>query len=529
MRTPLYSRLKQFSDRSALSDHNGTYSYAQLIGAIDAVSRQMKDVNGRPVCMLYPSCFDYAAVLVGIWQSSGIAVPLCVTHPPAEWAYVLADTGCAQVWAHPQYEAGIRQAAAMLPNPPEVLVRSDFHSLSAETQTDGNTWSSAGTLTTETLTTGTLMTKQEQIVEASVLTGDLSTPALMIYTSGTTGKPKGAVHTHASLTAQIQSLSTAWEWQATDEILNILPLHHIHGLINILCCALWNGAHCILRNKFEAAEVWQWLISPSATVFMAVPTVYQKLIQHWEQLPADQQATYASAARRLRLMVSGSAALPAPVLQRWQQITGHFLLERYGMTEIGMAISNPLHGKRKAGFVGKPLPNVSVRLVNENGEEQTTPEALGEIQVKSPTLFHYYWQRPDATAQSFTADGWFCTGDMAQRDAAGDYKIMGRLSADILKISGYKVSALEIEDTLLMHPAVSACAVVGLPHPEKGEQAAAFIVLSDQAALPVVQQWLKTQLAPYKQPTIWQVVKELPRNAMGKVQKSLLKLQVEDY
>lgn len=499
MQLQFFSRLQQFAKRQALSDTNGTYTYAQLIQAADIVSSRLGDVAGQPICFLYPSSFDYAATLLGIWQSGGIAVPLCVTHPPAEWAYVLSDTGCAQVWVHPQYEAGIREAAAMLPHPPEIVVQADISKLS----------SSVGTPTT-----------------AAIGAVDEQAPALMIYTSGTTGKPKGAVHTHASLAAQIQSLSEAWAWQADDEILNVLPLHHVHGLVNILCCALWNGAHCLLHNKFDAAEVWEWFKRPSATLFMAVPTVYQRLIQYWEQLPENRQAEYSAAARKLRLMVSGSAALPVPVLQRWQEITGHFLLERYGMTEIGMAISNPLAGERKAGFVGKPLPDVSVRLVNETGDEQATAESVGEIQVKSATLFHSYWQRPEATAQSFTSDGWFRTGDMAQRDSEGNYKIMGRLSADILKISGYKVSALEIEDTLLAHPAVKACAIAGIPHAEKGEQAAAFLVLADDAALPNIQKWLKTQLAPYKQPTAWYIVDELPRNAMGKVQKSVLKLQI---
>jgi malonyl-CoA/methylmalonyl-CoA synthetase len=501
------SRLQQFAERSALSDSNGIYTYTQLLQAANIVSSSLGNVLGKPVCFLYPSSFDYAAVLLGIWQSGGIAVPLCVTHPAAEWAYVLTDTGCEQVWVHWQYETGMREAAALLPHPPKILVQGDFGK--------------------QSLSVGTPTRAEEKLAVTYAPISDLSAPALMIYTSGTTGKPKGAVHTHASISAQIQSLSQAWAWQADDEILNVLPLHHVHGLINILCCALWNGAHCVLRNKFDAAEVWEWFGSSSATLFMAVPTVYQRLIQHWEQAPPDLQDRYSASARQLRLMVSGSAALPVPVLQRWQELTGHFLLERYGMTEIGMAISNPLHGERKAGFVGKPLPGVLVRLVNENGEEQTTAEAIGEIQVKSPNLFHSYWQRPEATLQSFTSDGWFRTGDMAQRDSDGNYKIMGRLSADILKISGYKVSALEIEDTLLAHPAVNACAVVGLPHPEKGEQAAAFLVLSNVVMLPKIQEWLKTQLAPYKQPTLWQVVDELPRNAMGKVQKSVLKVLLQ--
>ncbi|MCS6967582.1 MAG: acyl-CoA synthetase [Cytophagales bacterium] len=493
-----FQRLEQFSNRLALSDNAGSYTYLQLLQASKLVSSQLHQVEQQPICFLYPASFDYVAVLLGIWQAGGIAVPLSVVYPPAELAYILADTGCRQVWTAPQYEPTLRQAVVGLHATPEIVVQANFAS------------------------------QGENYLSANLLCISEDFPALMIYTSGTTGKPKGAVHTHKSLRAQMEILSSAWGWQPEDEIINPLPLHHIHGLINALACALWNGAHCILRPRFEALQTWEWFCTQRASIFMAVPTIYQRLIQYWEEQPLEVQQRYANGARKLRLMISGSAALPISVLQRWQEITGHFLLERYGMTETGMVLSNPLNGQRWAGFVGKPLPGVEVRLVDDDGKEQTAVEATGEIQVKSPMMFKFYWQRPEITAQSFTPDGWFRTGDIAYRNSNGNYKILGRVSSDILKISGYKVSALEIEETLMLHPQVKACAVVGIPHAEKGEQAAAFVVLSDGSSLEEIQKWLKTQLAHYKQPAVWQVVEELPRNAMGKVQKTALKTLLTD-
>ena len=345
--------------------------------------------------------------------------------------------------------------------------------------------------------------------------------ALVLYTSGTTGKPKGAVHTHGSLAAQVASLSEAWEWSAGDAIPNVLPLHHTHGLVNVTLSALASGARVEMLAGFDAEACWARLVEGGLTLFMAVPMVYSKLAAAWEASDAATRSLRSESCRRLRLMVSGSAALPVPLFERWEAISGHRLLERYGMTETGMALSNPLRGDRVPGTVGSPLPGVEVALVGESGARCGDGEP-GELRVKGPTLFREYHGRPDETARAF-ADGWFLTGDVAVRER-GRFRILGRASADILKSGGYKLSALEIEDVLRLFPGVLDVAVVGLPDEEWGERVAAALVTGGEApSLPVLREWARNFLAPYKIPTRLLVVPDLPRNAMGKVTKASVK------
>jgi malonyl-CoA/methylmalonyl-CoA synthetase len=345
--------------------------------------------------------------------------------------------------------------------------------------------------------------------------------ALMVYTSGTTGRPKGVVTTHANITAQVGSLVAAWEWRADDAILLVLPLHHVHGIINVLACALWAGARCEMLPRFEGEQVWSRIAQGDLTLFMGVPTIYGKLIAAWEAAPAERQRAWSEgcAPPRMRLMVSGSAALPVQRFERWREISGHVLLERYGMTEIGMALSNPLRGERRPGFVGAPLPGVEVRLVDDAGRAVSagTP---GEIEVRGANVFLEYWRRPDATATAFR-DGWFRTGDVAVLED-GSYRILGRSSVDIIKTGGYKVSALEIEETLRTHPAVQDCAVVGVEDPEWGERICAAVELrgsGEALTLDALQRWARERIAPYKIPRALLSVTVLPRNAMGKVTK----------
>jgi len=342
--------------------------------------------------------------------------------------------------------------------------------------------------------------------------------AMMVYTSGTTGKPKGVVTTHANIAAQVTSLVTAWEWRADDRILLVLPLHHVHGIVNVLTCALWAGACCEMAPSFEAERVWSRIAAGDLTLFMAVPTIYAKLIAAWEAAAPERRRAWSAGCARMRLMVSGSAALPVQRLERWREISGHVLLERYGMTEIGMALSNPLRGERRPGFVGVPLPGVDVRLVDETGQAAAagTP---GEIEVRGGTVFLEYWRRPEATAAAFR-DGWFRTGDVAVVEG-GAYRILGRSSVDIIKTGGYKVSALEVEEVLRTHPAIADCAVVGVEDPDWGERVCAAVEPRGDAelSLAALQLWAKERLAPYKVPRALRRVAALPRNAMGKVTK----------
>jgi malonyl-CoA/methylmalonyl-CoA synthetase len=338
---------------------------------------------------------------------------------------------------------------------------------------------------------------------------------MIIYTSGTTGRPKGVVSTHAIVGAQISSLISAWEWRPSDRLLLVLPLHHVHGIVNGLGSALAVHATCEMHASFDAAAVWDRLASGEITVFTAVPTIYSRLIASWDAAPPRVQEARTAGARALRLMMSGSAALPVHVLERWRDITGHTLLERYGMTEIGMALSNPLHGERRPGFVGQPLPGVQVRLVDDQARLVT--EGAGELEVRGPSVFLEYWRRPDETKAAFR-DGWFRTGDVAAVEN-GSFRLLGRTSVDIIKTGGFKVSALEIEEVLRTHPSIADCAVVGVTDDEWGERVSAAVELKPGATLTLggLQQWAQRQLAPYKIPRMLTPVAALPRNAMGKV------------
>jgi malonyl-CoA/methylmalonyl-CoA synthetase len=269
---------------------------------------------------------------------------------------------------------------------------------------------------------------------------------------------------------------------------------------------------------FDAGVVWERLGSGDITVFTGVPTMYRRLIGAWEAASETDRRAWSEGARRARLMMSGSAALPVQTLERWREITGHTLLERYGMTEIGMALSNPLHGERRPGAVGVPLPGVEVRLVTDGGVPVPEGET-GEIEVRGPNVFLEYWQRPEETRAAFR-DGWFRTGDVAVVEQ-GSYRLLGRTAVDIIKTGGYKASALEIEEVLRRHPAIAECAVVALPDADWGERVAAAVELAPASALTLdeLQQWAKTQLAAYKVPRDLRVVTALPRNAMGKVVK----------
>ena len=220
---------------------------------------------------------------------------------------------------------------------------------------------------------------------------------MILYTSGTTSRPKGVVTTHANIEAQIRSLVGAWGWTADDHILHVLPLHHVHGIVNVLLCALWAGATCEILPSFDERVVWERFVRGGLTLFMAVPTIYVKLIAAWEGADAQEQARMSQACRGLRLTVSGSAALPVSVFEKWRAISGHTMLERYGMTEIGMALSNPLVGERRPGSVGHPLPGVVARLVDETGGEISGEGIPGEIQIQGPGVFLEYWRKPEAT------------------------------------------------------------------------------------------------------------------------------------
>ena len=473
-------------DSIALRDQAGTCTYGELLSSSAAVASSLlngsDDLAEQRIAFLIAPSANWVAVQWGIWRAGGVAVPLPIGATRTELEYFLDDAEVSAVI----FEPGLGSLAN------EIAIDRNIRSASCYD-----------------LLGGTLQ-------DLPTITPDRR--AMMLYTSGTTSKPKGVVTTHAAITAQVSSLVEAWEWTSTDSIVLCLPLHHVHGIINVVSSALWAGATCIMLPRFDALAIWQLIAEGSLTLFMAVPTIYMRLIAAWEVAPPAQRATWSAACSRLRLMVSGSAALPVSTLERWREITGHTLLERYGMTEIGMALSNPLHGERVPGTVGRPLPGVSVQLVNDDGI--LVPDGTaGEIEVRGETVFREYWKRPEATAEAFR-NGWFRTGDTAVVER-GMYRILGRTNIDILKTGGHKLSALEIEETLRTHPSITECAVVGVPDPEWGERVAAAIVLRDGHALALadLRSWCRELMAAYKLPSRLIIAETLPRNAMGKVMK----------
>src|SRR5271167_1899971 len=483
---PLIANAEQHGGRTAVIDSQGTFTYNELLEASSRVAAALlggrSDLAEERVAFLITPGFPWVAVQWGIWRAGGVAVPLPLNSTRAELEYFIDDT---------QASALVFDALAETLLVPIAAARGI------------RAWSSDDALA-------------HPAAELPDVTSERR--AMILYTSGTTSRPKGVVTTHANNTAQITSLIEAWEWLADDRILLCLPLHHVHGIINVVSCALWSGATCEMLPRFDANVVWERLASGSLTLFMAVPTVYVKLIAAWEAASPERRAMLSQACAKLRLMVSGSAALPVSTLERWKEISGHTLLERYGMTEIGMALSNPYRGTRVPGSVGTPLPSVGVQLVSDDGDAVRTGEP-GEIEVRGPTVFKEYWGKPEATSKAFR-EGWFRTGDTAVVEN-GVYRILGRTNIDIIKTGGHKVSALEIEEALREHPSVAECAVVGVPDSEWGERVAAAVVLKDADALDLtsLRGWAKELLAVHKLPSRLLVLEALPRNAMSKVMK----------
>jgi malonyl-CoA/methylmalonyl-CoA synthetase len=473
--------------RTAIVAADGTFTYQDLDDASRRVAGALladnEDLKQTRVAFLVTPSFAYAAVQRGIWRAGGVAVPLAVSHPAPELEFVVGDSGASVVVADAVFAdmgRGLaRKARARFVAVSEAL---------AAMPSDGLPHLGS------------------------------ARRAMIVYTSGTTGRPKGAVSTHQNIGAQIAALVEAWSWTPLDRLLLVLPLHHVHGIVNGLGCALAVRATCEILPAFDPEATWQRLASGEITVFTAVPTIYRRLITAWEEAPADLRRRRSEGVRSLRLMMSGSAALPVQTLERWREISGHTLLERYGMTEIGMALSNPLEGERRAGYVGTPLPGVEVRLVDEQGAP-VTDGVPGELEVRGPAVCEEYWQRPKETAEAFR-DGWFRTGDMAVVEQ-GSYRLLGRTSVDIIKTGGFKVSALEIEALLRTHPAIADCAVVGIDDAEWGERVSAAVELRAgvEVTLDDLQRWARAHLAPYKIPRALVPVAELPRNALGKVVK----------
>ncbi|XXX75369.1 AMP-binding protein [Sorangium sp. So ce134] len=514
MASPLVERLAQLgsSARTAIEDDRGPTTFAALTeralrvrGALlaggerrGAVGRaNPSSLEGERVLILVPPGAAWVSAFLGVLLAGGIALPLSALYPPAELAWLASDAGVRRIIA------GDELAAVVAP-----------------------------------IAQGRSVLRVEDLERAAPgpegALSDIAAddPALLLYTSGTTGKPKGALLTHRNLAVQAELLGAAWGFSEHDALLHALPLHHLHGVVIALTTSLLAGSATRMLPRFDAQRVAAEIARRAATAFMAVPTMYQRL---FEQLDRGDAPGFAAGARALRLATSGSAALPVTLAERWRDLTGTIPLERFGMTEIGVGMSNPLDpGGRRAGWVGFPLPTVEARITDDagNASEWTPGEAAarrggdavarGELWIRGPSVFKGYLGREDATAAAFQ-DGWFRTGDVAERSSDGCFRLLGRTSVDILKSGGYKLSALEIEEALREHGAIAEVAVVGVPDEAWGERVVAVVVAAPgreaECATGPLRAWAKERLAPYKVPRESIVVPSLPRNAMGKVVK----------
>lgn len=488
----LIANAADFKESRAIVSNGQSYTYANLLVSSQTLAAQLLDqqddlAEAKVAFMVSPG-FDYVKTQWAIWRAGGVAVPLCITYPLPSLEYVLEDAGVSIIVVTQEYESIL------------------------------SAWAKTKNIRFIVLDATILISESEKKLPVV----DVEREAMILYTSGTTSKPKGVVTTHKNIEAQVSTLVKAWCWTSADHTLCVLPLHHVHGIINVVSSALWCGATVEFLHPFSAESVFETFKKGDVNVFMAVPTIYYKLISHWESLSKSEQQTISTRLDAFRLMVSGSAALPVSVMEKWKVISGHTLMERYGMTEIGMGISNPYEGERRAGYIGQPLPGVSVRLVDDHNNV-VRPDEAGEIQVKGENVFSKYWNKPEATRTAFTKDGWFKTGDVAIVED-NYYRILGRDSIDIIKSGGYKISAIEIEEILRTHPDIADCSVIGVPNEEWGEIVAAVLIVHDAAfEVGKLNGWIRDRMPAYKIPRHYKIVQELPRNAMGKVTKNELK------
>mmetsp|Transcript_47177 Transcript_47177/g.119384 ORF Transcript_47177/g.119384 Transcript_47177/m.119384 type:complete len:575 (+) Transcript_47177:61-1785(+) len=534
-----------------------TISYKDLLANVERNSAVVssllagrKDGLPKHVAFLVNPSIAYVVMELSIWAAGATCVPLSVHSPEPELEYFVTDSESALLIADDASASKLKTVAAKLGRTFATISVAANGSLTYDiASAESGGADGAGTVL------GSLAACVSRACDPLAEgrhggTTSLESNALILYTSGTTGQPKGVVHTFNSLTAQYASLSEAWKWSSSDYTLHVLPLHHIHGVQNILNTALYNGAGVEI-TPFDAGFCLQRLCSGDMTCFHAVPTIYVKFTQHLEKLDAQKREDIHQGLRNptMRYMVSGSAALPVPTMKSWAEISGHVLLERYGMTEIGMGLSNKIDGTRYPGCVGWPLPSVEVKVDED-----------GSILIKGPCLFKEYYKREEATKKEFTEDGWFRTGDNVQVGGAPEemkamqddalavesatkrpktdtteaaapelesiFKIMGRSSVDIIKSGGYKISALEIESVLLQHPKIKECAVIGKPDETWGEKVMAVCIVDGELGIKELRDWGKELMATYKVPQELVIVAELPRNQMGKLEKNKL---IEHY
>ncbi|CAM03128.1 malonyl-CoA/methylmalonyl-CoA synthetase [Saccharopolyspora erythraea NRRL 2338] len=470
----LFPKLREPDEREALRFGERSLDYRELAGVTAALAERVG--RARRVAVWATSVPETCAAVVGALAAGAAVVPINPKVGERELAHIVGDSRPELLLVAPGFEA------------PEGLGDIPVHEVDLTVR--------GGELPAEP---------------------DEEEAALIVYTSGTTGPPKGVVLPRRAIRANLDALAEAWEWTARDVLVHALPLFHVHGLILGTLGPLRLGGTVHHLGRFSSQGVAEELSGP-ATMMFGVPTMYHRLADDAEKDPRIAEAVGGA-----RLLVSGSAALPAVEHERIERLTGQRVVERYGMSETIMNCGVRADGDRRPGYVGRPFAGVELRLVDEQGAEitESDDETVGEILVRGPNLFTGYLNRPDATEAAFT-DGWFRTGDVATRAADGYIRIVGRRATDIIKSGGYKIGAGEIENALLEHPAVAEVAVTGEADPDLGERIVAWVVQAAEVAEQELADHVAKLLTPHKRPRVVRFVEALPRNEMGKVMKKAL-------
>ncbi len=474
-------------------------TYAELDELVQQTAGYLQNLGAQPgdrIALQLSKSLEFILLHLATVRMGAITLPLNLAYPPDELNYFLADSGAKLFFA---LESSKDKIQNILPGLPDLQ----------------------GCIFLEPSKPDQFISQiaKSPSVNLQSPTASLTATAVIIYTSGTTGRPKGAEITHGNLSSNLEALHTSWGWQPDDILLHVLPIFHVHGLFVALHGALHAGATTIMMREFDARKTLQTLVDRRCTIFMAVPTIHQRLLD----VPDAKSFNFS----HVRLITSGSDRLPDEVFTGFQKTFGHTLLERYGMTETGMNCSNPLHGERRIGSVGLPLPGVEVRIVNSEIEEPLPIGEIGDVQLRGSNIFKGYWNQPEKSSASFSADGWFKTGDLGYLEADGYLTLCGR-SKDLIISGGLNIYPPEVERVLAEHPAVAACAVIGCPDREWGERVTAVVVLekTESASGEELMRFCREKLAPYKSPKSIVFRDGLPRNAMGKVQKGELRKEI---
>ncbi|MGB6063482.1 MAG: AMP-binding protein [Desulfomonilaceae bacterium] len=492
---------KRHGDKHAIIFENTVYTYNDVENQVEQYAAMLVRLNmklGDRVAIQLSKRMEFIFLELAVLSVGGIVIPLNPDYKAQEIEYFLTDSGSSLYFTDYERFSRVHAELEKLKNLQTVLVdhheEVKTHSLSRE-----------------------LEGRPPNYRRPYPTGGD--DVAVICYTSGTTGRSKGAMITHKNLTSNMTALHEIWEWSDKDVLLHVLPLFHVHGLFVALHGSLNAGATVIMHEKFEPARTWETIEQQECTMFMGVPTIYQRLLNEWEGMDRKPDL------KGMRVFISGSAPLLETQFNRFEKATGFRILERYGMTETGMITSNPFDpSRRKPGSVGYPLPGLEIRVVTKSGDD-VRPGEVGEVWVRGESVFKGYRGMPEKTRESFQ-DGWFKSGDLGYQDPGDSARLylVGRVK-ELIITGGYNVYPKEVEDVLASHTAIQEAAVIGLPDADLGEKVTAILVPEDGSAPPsseLIMSHCKSCLASYKCPKAVFFVDKLPRNAMGKIQKNEL-------